>query len=96
MEFTEFMETFRNKGLRIIKTNYVLYIACKEPSKKIILMRWGTTLEKERKLLCYIDIRYRKDGSYLDTYCVPLEDVTKERLLKFIEDFKTLSNKGVL
>ena len=88
MRFEDFIGRIHDKGLRTINAKRILYLYVKDTDEKVLLMRWGKTMEGETELLCYIDIRFKKDGTYEDTYCIPLKKVTTEMLDRFIENFK--------
>lgn len=88
MRFEDFIGRIHDKGLRTINAKRILYLYVKDTDEKVLLMRWGTTMEGETELLCYIDFRFKKDGTYEDTYCIPLKKVTIAMLDNFIEFFK--------
>lgn len=88
MRFEDFIGRIHDKGLRTINAKRILYLYVKATDEKVLLMRWGKTMDGDTELLCYIDFRFNKDGTYLDTYAVPLKQVTTEMLDNFIEFFK--------
>lgn len=94
MDYVEFMTAIRNGGLRAVDRNFRRYIYLKSTGESIILMRRDKDMSGKKTLLCYIDMRFNKDGTVKDTYSIPIESVTADMLAQFIKLFKKIHQLG--